>query len=360
MIDPLHDQPALQRLARLAREGRLTSSILLVGPEGCGTERVALELARLLLGAESGAAKSKFDRLAHPDLHLAFAVESKLDIAGYRELLDEIAREPLARIRQPSSAVLAIGEDEDPHPASVRALRRFVQARPFEAPKKVAIVLDAHRMNRPAANALLKTLEEPPAHAHVILTTHQPYHLPATIVSRCARINMPHLSEAALTEHLVEKGVARREAASIATLCDGNARRALDLLDPAAREMSEWGHGVAELLLAGRKRAELLKSAELIAKGQPGGKGAKSQADAGLAASRDVGMRVIDFIAAELATHLRAMDRAQPPQALGRAIRTLLHARDDLQRNVNVALVLSDAFQRAFTELSNAGEQHAA
>jgi DNA polymerase-3 subunit delta' len=356
MIDPLHSWPALSRLAQNALEGRLIPTILLAGPEGCGLELAALGLARQLLGAEDGAAKAKFDRLAHPDLHLSFAVESKLDVAGYREILDEIAREPLARIRQPSSAILAVGEDEDPHPASVRALRRFVQTRPFEAPKKVAIVLDAHRMNRAAANALLKTLEEPPPYAHIVLTTHQPNQLPATVLSRCARVNMPHLSEAELTELLIEKGVARREAASIATLCDGNARRALDLLDPAARELAAWGHGVAELLLGGRKRAELLKSAELIAKG----KAARSQADASLSASRDVGMRVIDFIAAELAARLRAANSSHSPQAIGRAIHVLLRARDDLQRNVNVSLVLSESFHRAFTELAGAKERHAA
>jgi DNA polymerase III delta prime subunit len=220
-------------------------------------------------------------------------------------------------------------------------------------------VFDAHRMNRAAANALLKTLEEPPAHANIVLTTHQPYLLPQTILSRCARVNMPHLPEAELVEHLSEKGLPRREAASIASLCDGNARRALDLLDPAAREMADWGHGVAELLLQGDKRAELLKRAEAIAKGQPGGKAAKSQADAGLAASRDVGMRVLDTIAAELATRMRAGEARRDAPSLGRAIRTLLHAREDLQRNVNVALVLSDAFQRACAQLS-ADDGHSA
>jgi len=357
MDHPLASAAVLERLTAQASHGRLPNSLLFVGPEGCGMEATALGLARHLLGAEEGVALHKFERLVHPDLHVAFAVESKLDIAGYRELLDALAAEPCARIRQPSSAVLPIGDEDDPHPASVRAVRRFAQARPFEAAKKVAIIVDAHRMNRAAANALLKTLEEPPAHSHLLLTTDQPHLLPATIPSRCARINMPHLGARQLAGFLQARhGVKAKQAEEIALLCDGNARRALDLLDPQARDLAGWGSAVAEMLLGGGRRAELLKSAELIAKAQAGPKGkSKSGGDASLSASRDVGMRVLDYVVAELIAELRDERSGYDPSGISAAIRELLRARADLARYVNVALTLSDAFARAQDRLQRQG-----
>lgn len=70
----------------------------------------------------------------------------------------------------------------------IRELRDAVRTAPFSSPYKVYIVDEAHMLTKEAANALLKTLEEPPAHVVFILATTDPEKLPATIVSRCQKI----------------------------------------------------------------------------------------------------------------------------------------------------------------------------
>ena len=382
--------PALQRLMAQARQHSMPQSVLLVGPEGSGKEAAALELAVELLrpsakpaagglfgdlpvdDAGRAVAERKVRQLAHPDLYVVFPVESKLTGERYRELLDEKAELPLARVRQPSSAIIPIGESDDASPVSVRAIRRFVNALPFEGAHRVVIVGDAHRMNRAAANALLKTLEEPPSAAVMILCTHQPHLLPATIRSRCARVQVPALTDEELATVLRDTaGLDATEAARVAAVAGGNARRAFDLIDPAARELATWSDHIVELLLRA-DRVHLARAAERVGKGQaPHGKSGKLAGDSSLAASRDVGMRVLDLLAADLIalgrrdTGARLDDarRASLPAATVdgtralRAVDVLLNARTDLSRNVNVGLVLVDALLRAESVLQG---RHAA
>lgn len=380
--------PMLQRLRDQALEGRTHQSFLLVGPEGSGKEASALELAVSLLRptvrraapppaagdlfgglldahpvtkstskpGEDGGAERKVRSLAHPDLMIAFPIERSLTREGYLELLQEKAREPLARVRQPGSAIIPIGDADDPGLVSVRAIRRFLQAVPFEAAHRVVIVGDAHRMNRSAANALLKTLEEPPASAVIFLCTHQPHLLPATIRSRCARIAVPGLGEEELATYLrTRHQVDATEAARVAATAGGNARRAFDLLDPRARELSQWGRMLLESMLEG-DRPRLAQGAERVGKGQPpAGAGTKFSGDASVSVGRDIGMRVLDAMVADLVAlgrrsagaHLdparaRSLPTSISPSVQGAsdAARVLLDARDDLARNVNVGLVL--------------------
>ncbi|MFH1092856.1 MAG: hypothetical protein V1739_01720 [Candidatus Omnitrophota bacterium] len=70
----------------------------------------------------------------------------------------------------------------------IRLLKERVSVKPFQAQKKVFIIQDAERLNQAAANALLKTLEEPPAGVVLILITASVSQLPLTVVSRCGRI----------------------------------------------------------------------------------------------------------------------------------------------------------------------------
>lgn len=80
----------------------------------------------------------------------------------------------------------------------IRTLRDNIKLAPMALKYKVYIIDEVHMLTTEAANALLKTLEEPPAHAIFILCTTDPHKLPETVVSRCTRINfkMPSLAEA--------------------------------------------------------------------------------------------------------------------------------------------------------------------
>jgi len=106
--------------------------------------------------------------------------------------------------------------------------------------KRVYILDEAHMLSRAAANALLKTLEEPPEHAHFVLATTEPYKLPDTIRSRTQRFDFHPIGSEALVEHMT--GIAAAEGfqatpeglALIARHATGSARDALGLLEQVA------------------------------------------------------------------------------------------------------------------------------
>jgi len=364
-LEHLDRSTALRSLAALARNGTIGHSILLEGLEGSGKEAVAIAIARLLLEGDHSEDGGRTARLVHPDLLYVFPAEANLKLEDYREILQEKARDPLGRIRQPSSAIIAIGENENPGPCTVRHARRFAAAAPFEAPRRVIILADAHRMNRAAANALLKTLEEPPETVVLLLCTHQPHLLPATVRSRCARVLVPRLSEEEVAEHLRRNYQMDPEAAlRVAAVSGGNARRALDLIDPDSEKVASWAMTLRDWLLQG-ERSQLLMGAERVAKAQDprgGRKGTRLQ-DASLSASRDVAVRTLDFLVADLMALSRVLAGARGNQAQSerfaqwtrrataidpqRAAQVLLNARGDLLRNANVGLVLSHAFLQA-------------
>ncbi len=121
----------------------------------------------------------------------------------------------------------------------IRELRETLKFRPTRGKAKVYIIDEAHMLTREAANALLKSLEEPPPHVYFILATTEPYRLPVTILSRCQRYDFRRLPVATLVEHLKE--IARREKVEIeeealtllAKEAEGSLRDALSLLDQA-------------------------------------------------------------------------------------------------------------------------------
>jgi DNA polymerase III delta' subunit len=150
----------LDYFRRALSRGRLSHAYLFVGPAGSGRRRFALELAKAIFcrrGAPCGSCPScqSIDHGNHPDLHVYRTAEGKgsIEIAEVREIGEKIH------------------------------LRRagFV----------VVIIEDADRMTVPAANALLKTLEEPTGEAVLILIAGSSGGLLPTIVSRCHRIPFP-------------------------------------------------------------------------------------------------------------------------------------------------------------------------
>jgi DNA polymerase-3 subunit gamma/tau len=86
----------------------------------------------------------------------------------------------------------------------VRTLREGVRYLPAEARKKVYIIDEVHMLSTSAFNALLKTLEEPPAHVVFIFATTEVHKIPATILSRCQRYDFKLLSTHALADHLAQ------------------------------------------------------------------------------------------------------------------------------------------------------------
>jgi DNA polymerase-3 subunit delta' len=118
----------------------------------------------------------------------------------------------------------------------VRALRHDLHMRPFEAERRVYLILDADRMNEEAADALLKDLEEPPPYAVIVLVASELGPLPPTILSRCQLVPFRRLSEGAVREWIAlrEPGLSGAEAHVLARAACGRLDRARRLLDPDA------------------------------------------------------------------------------------------------------------------------------
>ena len=119
----------------------------------------------------------------------------------------------------------------------IRELRDRIRLTPTEGRYKVYIIDEAHMLTTEAANALLKTLEEPPAHAVLILVTTEPHRLPATILSRCQRFDFRRVSVKEIVtrlQHIAQvEGVTIEEPALalIAGSADGSVRDAESILD---------------------------------------------------------------------------------------------------------------------------------
>ena len=139
---------ALDLLRKAHAQDRLAHAYLITGPVGSGKRQLAGQLAALILG------DPRRIRWQSPDVHVV-EPESK----SRRILIEQI-----------------------------RELERELQMRSFFGGRKVGIIFDADRLNANAANAFLKTLEEPPGHSHLLLLSAHPDQLLETILSRCLEI----------------------------------------------------------------------------------------------------------------------------------------------------------------------------
>lgn len=121
----------------------------------------------------------------------------------------------------------------------IREIRNKVNLVPSTGKYKVYIIDEVHMLTTGAFNALLKTLEEPPAHAIFILATTEPHKIPATILSRCQRFDFKRISNNQLVERLkyiIDKeniNIDEEAITEIARLSDGGMRDSVSLLDQA-------------------------------------------------------------------------------------------------------------------------------
>jgi DNA polymerase-3 subunit delta' len=109
----------------------------------------------------------------------------------------------------------------------VRALRESAALRPFQARAKVFIVAGAEMLTLPAADALLKTLEEPQAAVTIVLAATEADALPATVLSRCRLLSLQPVGQSAVAEALIERGTDAEEAERLARLARGSVGWAL-------------------------------------------------------------------------------------------------------------------------------------
>jgi DNA polymerase-3 subunit delta' len=196
------------------RSGRMHHAWLITGPEGVGKATLAYRFARRLLAGLPA------DSLALDAIHPVFrrvAAGAHADLRTIERSINPQTR----KLRQ------EIGIDD------VRAAADFLRLTPAEGGWRVVLVDRADELNRNAANGLLKILEEPPQRAVLLLVCASPGRLPTTIRSRCRRLRLSSLPDAAMTTLLATymPALGADERARLVTLADGSPGRALLLAE---------------------------------------------------------------------------------------------------------------------------------
>src|SRR3954451_1031622 len=170
VFDLIGHEAAEEAFEATRARGRLHHAWLLTGPEGAGKATFAYRAARRLLGAPEVPAYGVLG--ASPD----HPVSRQIIAHAHPDLF------VLERVGEDGKVRKVIPVDE------ARGLSEFFSKSPASAPHRVAIVDAADDLNVNAANALLKTLEEPPPKGVLLLVSHSPGRLLATIRSRCRRL----------------------------------------------------------------------------------------------------------------------------------------------------------------------------
>lgn len=168
-LDAIRDQAeAVTLLRRALSSERVAHAYAFVGPEASGRKATALAFASALVAPRGGPAAARAERGSHPDVHLLGPTPPASNPRGT----------PVLRIE------------------TIREMERVAALKPAEAAWKVFIVDEAEKMTASTPQALLKTLEEPPAQTVIILILAQLRVLPATVLSRCQVVRFrPRLVE---------------------------------------------------------------------------------------------------------------------------------------------------------------------
>lgn len=210
---------------------RLHHAWLLCGPEGVGKATFAYRAARRLLGA---APNRDYGPLGSDPDH-------------------PVSRQVAVRSHPDLMVIERVGEDGKPRKVipvdEARRLPEFFAKAPASAPFRVAIVDAVDDMNPNAANALLKTLEEPPARGVLFLVSHAPGGLLPTIRSRCRRLRFEPWPEADVVDFIRQRiSATEEEAIRLARMSGGAPGRALVLAQAGALDIDNAAHDLLRAL----------------------------------------------------------------------------------------------------------------
>ena len=248
MIDPrenpllLGHETAEAAMAEAIRAGRMHHAWLLTGPAGIGKTTLAFRFARRLFAADAG---HGLDLSPDHPVFRRVAAGTHADLLTVERAWDDKRRRTRTEI---------VVED-------VRDVADFLRLTPAEGGWRVVVVDGAEHLNRNAANALLKMLEEPPQRAMLLLACAAPGRLLPTIRSRCRRLRLSPLDDA--TMHAVlARMLPDHDAVSharLVRLADGSPGRALALAAAEGLEMA----GLVSEVLGALPRLPMLRAHDL-------------------------------------------------------------------------------------------------
>ncbi len=203
---------AVDMLHQHAARGDVRHAYLFCGPPGLGRRTLAIRLAQALNctkppapGVPCGLCRDckQIEAMQHPDMVVIESLDG-----------DGLSKE---------GGTLKVDQ--------VREMQRTLTLKPYQAKYRIALFLRFQEANDNAANALLKTLEEAPAHAILLLTAETPEQLLPTIVSRCEILRLRALPISAIEADLIERGVEAERARLLAHISGGRPGYARKLVD---------------------------------------------------------------------------------------------------------------------------------
>jgi DNA polymerase III delta prime subunit len=376
-------QRIVNQILQKSLDGNLAHSHLFVGPVGSGKLFTALEVARLVncitpeQCQEKAACESckKAVTFQHPDIRWICPAPASASEKEATELYQFIQEDPFYEPAYAASSEILIGDVTHPGPLSVRSALKYLRVKPFQGKRKIVIVSSADRLRAGAANAFLKTLEEPPDDALIILLAPVRSSVLPTILSRCQQTRFDPYSENELIDLLLKiyPDITADIAQEIAVSGSGNARQAALLLQPVPQILCRWAFSLLDLAHRGKEGTMQIAS-EMLHKGKlpksivedvaPGNRSvAKDASD--LVEKRDRIIRICSMLSMYYCDMLNCVTRsdAWSPRMTSeadklreissrRTVKSLLldidaieQARLDIDRNLNPGLVMAVLFK---------------
>ncbi len=232
-LSGIRGQPeVISFLTTLVKHGKISHAYLFYGPAGVGKMATAEAFANSLLAADDQRARGLLAAGMHPDMLIVKRHPEKT----------RLGKEQISQEVQP-----------------------WLALRPYRAAHRLVIIRDAHLLSQEAGNALLKTLEDPPEYAVIILVADEAG-LMETILSRCQIVRFKAVCGEDLIAILTERGISIEQARSAARLSQGSVATALDFAQESGlAEQWRAAHTMVTSLAKG-DRAAVFEAAEIIEK----------------------------------------------------------------------------------------------
>lgn len=275
-------QRVKELLRRSIESGQVAHAYLFDGPEGVGKDALAIEFARALNCRKGGSQACgecdscvRMETLHHPNVRVITALPTgKGEKTGDDPLkgftddqMESLHAEFAAKAKDPYHR-MAVAKASFIKVNSIREIRRQASLTASEPGTKIFLILNAEEMNAEASNALLKTLEEPPADTVLLLTTSRRDQLLPTIRSRCQVVRCESLAADEIAQALETRdGIGAQEARTVAGLANGSYAVARALVSHDLLERRTEVVGFLRTAL-GKSRTALLKQIEAVVAGR--------------------------------------------------------------------------------------------
>jgi len=223
-------QRACHFLQGLIEKDRIPHALLLCGVDGTGAAAAAVAFTRILHCETSDVAPCmtcngcrKITGMNHPDFSVLFPFSSRTKDDDVQAGLRAVVNDPYGYTLPESNTTISVDQ--------IRGLQRQFAYGAYQGAWRTAVIMHVERMRPESANALLKTLEEPPPKSLMVLVTSQPEALLPTILSRCQFLKFPPLLPEDIQPALQDRDIDEAKAIAVARSCGGNVRRAFEMID---------------------------------------------------------------------------------------------------------------------------------